>query len=125
MKDFKTKAEESIRLAYTGVTSFLLSYIHRYISFAEVGRICRTVLREPMHLCTCVNEEGGDGEVACSETPSLLSYILRYVSFAETGRIYRTVLREPMHLCTCVSKEGGDGEVACSETPSLLSYILR
>jgi hypothetical protein len=24
-----------------------------------------------MHLCTCVSEEGGDGEAACSETPSL------------------------------------------------------
>jgi hypothetical protein len=44
------------------VTPFLLSYIHRYISFTEVGRICRTVLREPMHLCTCVSEEGDDGE---------------------------------------------------------------
>ena len=56
-----------------------------------------------MYLCTYVSEEGGDGEVVCSETPSLLSYILRYVSFAEVVRICRTVLREPMHLCTCVS----------------------
>jgi hypothetical protein len=78
-----------------------------------------------MHLCTCVNEKGGDGEAPCSETPSLLSYILRYVSFAEVGRICRVVWREPMHLCTCVSEEGGDGETASSETPSLLSYILR
>ena len=31
----------------------------RYVSFAEVGRICRAVLREPMHLCTCVSEEVG------------------------------------------------------------------
>jgi hypothetical protein len=30
-----------------------------------------------MHLCTCVSEEGGDGEAARSETPSLLSYTLR------------------------------------------------
>jgi hypothetical protein len=51
-----------------------------------------------MHLCTCVSEEGGDGEAACSEK-----------SF----------------LCTCVNEEGGDGEAACSETPSLLSYTLR
>jgi hypothetical protein len=42
-----------------------------------------------MHLCTCVSEKGGEGEVVCSETPSLLSYILRYVSFAEVGRICR------------------------------------
>ena len=62
MKDFKTKAEESIRLAYTGVTLYLLSYIHRYISFTEVGRICRAVLREPMHLCTCVSEKGGSSK---------------------------------------------------------------
>ena len=78
-----------------------------------------------MHLCTCVSEKGGDGEAACSETPSLLSYTLRYFSFAEVGSICRAVLREPMHLCTCVSEEGGGGEAACSETPSLLSYILR
>jgi hypothetical protein len=78
-----------------------------------------------MHLCTCVSEEGGDGEVACSEKPSLLSYILGYVSFAEVGSVCRVALREPMHLCTCVSEEGGDGEAACSETPSLLSCTLR
>jgi hypothetical protein len=98
------------------VTSFLLSYILRYVSFGEVGRICRAVLWEPMHLCTCVSEEGGDGEAACSETPSLLSYILRYVSFGEVGRICRTVLWEPMNLCTCVSEKGGDGEASSSET---------
>ncbi len=55
-----------------------------------------------------MREEGGDGEVVCSETPSLLSYTLRYVSFAEVGRVYRVVLREPMYLCTCVSEEVGD-----------------
>jgi hypothetical protein len=33
-----------------------------------------------MHLCTCVSEEGCDGEAACSETPSLLSYTLTYKS---------------------------------------------
>jgi hypothetical protein len=38
------------------VTPFLLSYIQRYVSFA--------VLREPMHLCTCVSEKGCDGEAA-------------------------------------------------------------
>ena len=80
MKDSKTKGEESTR-----------------------------TLREPMHLCTCVSEEGGDGEAACSETPSLLSYKLRYVSFAEVGSVCRVALRKPMHLCTCVSEEGGDG----------------
>ena len=83
MKDLKTKAEEFIRLAprIHWVTPFLLSYIHRYISFAEVGRICRTVLREPMHLCTCVSEEGGESDALFPKTPSLLSYTLRYVSF--------------------------------------------
>ena len=75
MKDLKTKAEEFIRLAYTGLRHSS-SYIYRYISFAEVGRICRAVFREPMHLCTCVSEKGGGGETTCSETPSLLSYIL-------------------------------------------------
>jgi hypothetical protein len=40
------------------VVSLLLSYILRYVSFGEVGR----VFRVPLHLCTYVIEEGGDGE---------------------------------------------------------------
>ncbi len=47
-----------------------------------------------MHLCTCVNEEGGDGEAVCSETPSRLSYTLRFVSFAEVGRVSRVALEK-------------------------------
>ncbi len=78
--------------------SFLLSYILRDVSFSEVGRVCRVALREPMHLCTSVSEEEGDGEAARSETPSLLSYILNYVSFAEVDRVCQVALREPMHL---------------------------
>ena len=75
--------------------SFLLSYILRDVSFAEVGSVCRVALREPIHLCTCVIEEGGDGEAARSETPSLLSYTLRYVSFsALDGPVTRTVNRD-------------------------------
>jgi hypothetical protein len=42
-----------------------------------------------MHLCTCVNEEGGDGEGAGTQTPSLLSYTLRYVSLAELATSVR------------------------------------
>ncbi len=79
-------------------TPSLLSYTLRYVSFGEVGSVCRVPLWEPMHLCTCVSEEGGDGEDVCSGTSS---------------------------LCTCVSEEGDDGESVCSETPSLLSYTLR
>jgi hypothetical protein len=52
------------------------------------------------YLCTCVSEEGGDGEGAGSEASSLLSYTPR-------------------------CEEGGDGEAVCSEAPSLLSYTLR
>ncbi len=59
--------------------SFLLSNIFRYVSFTEVDSVYRVVFREPIHLCTCVSEEGGDGEAECSETPSLLSYTLRYL----------------------------------------------
>jgi hypothetical protein len=104
-----------------------MSYTLRYVSFAEVGSVCRVPLREPFHLCTCMREEGGDGEAERSETPSpsVLSYTLRCISFTEVGSVCRIELREPMHLCTCVSEEGGDGETACSETPSLLSYTLR
>jgi hypothetical protein len=43
-------------------TSSLLSYTLRDVSFAEVGRVCRVPLREPMNLCTYVREEGGDEE---------------------------------------------------------------
>jgi hypothetical protein len=50
-----------------------------------------------MHLCTCVIEEGGDGETTYSETPSLMSYTRRYVSFTEVGSVCRVALREPMH----------------------------
>jgi hypothetical protein len=78
-------------------SSFLLSHILRDVSFAEVGSVCRVVLREPMNLCTCVIEEGGDGEDTHSETTSL--------------------------LCTCVSEEGVDGEAARSETPSLCTCL--
>jgi hypothetical protein len=80
-------------------TSSLLSYTRRYVSFTEVGNVCRVALREPMYLCTSMSE-GGDGEAVLSETSSLLSYILR-----------------------CVSEEGGDGEAAHSETSSLLSLM--
>ena len=58
-----------------------------------------------MHLCTCMSEEGGDGESACSETSSLMSYTLRDVSFKEVDNVCRVALREPMHLCTYVSEK--------------------
>ena len=56
-----------------------------------------------MHLCTCVSEEGGDGESAGSEALSLLSYTLRFVSLAGLGKsinklieavYYETIKRE-------------------------------
>jgi hypothetical protein len=71
-----------------------------------VGNVCQVGLREPMHLCTCVTKEGGDGEGVVPEASSLLSYTLRYVSLAELGNVCQVGLREPMHLCTRVSKEG-------------------
>ena len=49
----------------------------------------RVALREPMHLCTCVSEEGGDGESAGSEVVSLMSYTLKYVSLADLARLYQ------------------------------------
>jgi hypothetical protein len=70
----------------------LLSYSLRYVSFAEVGIVCRVALREPMHLCICVSEEGEDGKAERSETPSLMSYTLRYVSFAGVDNICRVAL---------------------------------
>jgi hypothetical protein len=47
----------------------------------DVGRVWDCML------CTCVSEEGGDGEGEISEAPSLLSYTLRYVSLAELGHV--------------------------------------
>jgi hypothetical protein len=69
-----------------------MSYTLRFVSFAEVGNVYRVPFREPMDLCTCVNEEGGDGEAPCSETPSLLSYTLRFVSFTEVDNVCRVPL---------------------------------
>jgi hypothetical protein len=69
-----------------------MSYILRDVSFAEVGKVCRVVSREPMHLCTCVSEEGDDGEAERSETSSLMSYTLTYVSFTEVDSVCRVVL---------------------------------
>jgi hypothetical protein len=84
-----------------------------------VGRVWDCIL------CTCVSEEGGDGEGAGSEASSLLSYTLRYVSLTEVGTVCQFGFREPIHLCTFVSEEGGDGEGVGSEATSLLSYTLR
>ncbi len=68
-----------------------------------------SVQQSEIRLCTCVREEGDDGEDVCSETPSLLLYTRRYVSFTEVYSVCRVVFREPMHLCTFVSEEGDDG----------------
>ena len=70
----------------------LLSYTLRYVSLAEVGTVCQFVLREPMHLCACVSEEGGDGVGVDLEAPSLPSYTLKYVSLAELGTLCRVGL---------------------------------
>ena len=47
----------------------------------DVGRVWDGMM------CTCVNEEGGDGEGVFSEPSSLLSYTLRYVNLAELGHV--------------------------------------
>jgi hypothetical protein len=44
-----------------------MSYTLRYVSLTEVVTVCQFGLREPMHLCGYVSEEGGGGEVAISE----------------------------------------------------------
>ncbi len=75
----------------------------RCVSFTEVDSDSRVAFREPRHLCTCVSEEGGDGEVGRSETPSLLSYTLRCVSFAEVVSVYRVPLKSPTVLRRLVS----------------------
>jgi hypothetical protein len=51
------------------------SYTLRYVSLAELGNVCQVGLREPIHLCTCVSEEGGDGEGAGSELVVLIFFI--------------------------------------------------
>ena len=53
MKDSKTKTEESTRLPCTGLCH---SCCHAYLE-------------------TSVSQEGGDGEVPCTETTSLCTYV--------------------------------------------------
>ena len=48
-----------------------------------------------MHLCTCVSEEGADGEGTVSEASSLLSCTLIYVSLADLSRMARQYLAVP------------------------------
>ena len=54
-------------------------------------------------LCTCVSEEGGDGEGESSEAPSLLSCTLFYVSLADFFVSYESIKRElktrPIYEC--------------------------
>jgi hypothetical protein len=65
------ESESFIKTSIHWVTSFLLSYILRYVSFTEVDSVCRVVFREPMHLCTCV--EGGDlGSMFVLETQKIM-----------------------------------------------------
>ena len=47
------------------------------VRIMDVGRVWDGMM------CTCMKEEGGDGEGAFSEPSSLLSYTLRYVSLTE------------------------------------------
>jgi hypothetical protein len=75
-----------------------------------------------MHLCTCVIEEGDDGEAVCSETPSLMSYTIRCVSFGEVGRglpgcVART--DTPVYMCD----RGGGRRGNCVLRNSISSVI--
>jgi hypothetical protein len=54
-------------------TPSLQSYTLRCDSFTEVDRVCRVALREPMHLCTCMSEEGSTGNTV------IFIYIARQV----------------------------------------------
>ncbi len=75
-----------------------------------------------MYLCTCVSEEGGDGEGTGSEDLSLMSYTLTYVSLTDVVRTCQ--VESSMYLCTSVSEQGGDGEGTDLQDLSLLSYTL-
>ena len=54
-------------------------------------------------MCTCVNEEEGDGESVVSETLSLLSYTLRYVSLSrglrQTMSGWVVITDTPVYKC--------------------------
>ncbi len=72
--DERLKARVKMRnlhVSHTLGCAIPLSYILGDVSFEEVGRVYRVTLREPIHLCTFVSEEGGEGEAARSETQSL------------------------------------------------------
>jgi hypothetical protein len=84
-----------------------------------VGRVWDCIL------CTCMSEEGWDGEGVDSEESSLLSYPLRYVSLSEVDTVCQFGFREPMYLCVSVDEEGGNGEGLVPVSSSLVSYTLR
>ena len=71
-----------------------------------------------MHLCDCVNEEGGDGEGAGSQA---LSDTPRYINLAGLP-IGLVTWRGPMHLCSCVSEERGEN---AGERGTLRSDVLQ
>jgi hypothetical protein len=87
----------------------LCTCVSRYVSLTDLDTLYRVGWRDPIHLCTYVNEEGGDGETVVSEASALFSYTLRYVSLTELGTLCRVGLRDPMHLCACVIEEVGTG----------------
>ncbi len=72
-------------------TPSLLSYTLRYVSLAELGTLCRVVFREPMPLCACVSEEGGDGEgvdLEASSLPSIPSEFVRFYFYRIIGKLF-------------------------------------
>ena len=54
MEDYKLRY---LRPAHT-LGSSIPVVILRDVSFTEVDNVCRVAIREPIHLCTCVREEG-------------------------------------------------------------------
>jgi hypothetical protein len=65
--------------------SSLLSHTLRYVSLAELGNVCQVGSREPMHLFTCVSEEGVDGEGADSDISAVtrLNNFFSFFSFCK------------------------------------------
>ena len=88
------------------------------ISLEELGTLCRVGFRDPMHLCTCVREEVGDGEDGTQkyhlcfhthlDTFELLLFIIRVKR--ELKRVYRN---------GCRYNERLNAETGGSKTPRI------
>ena len=69
------------------VSESLLSYKLRYVSLTELDNVFQVGFREPMHLCTCVSEEGGDGH-----PPTQCAVVGGCVTAMDRSEVWKTLI---------------------------------